>query len=55
MYEALGLLGVILAVFIPLVIRFEHRMTCVETKLDVLLEHDGLNPADCIKDERKQK
>jgi len=55
MYEALGLLGIVLAVFIPLGIRFEHRMTCVETKLDALLDHDGLNPSDCIKNKKKGK
>jgi len=43
------LLGVILAAFIPVTIRTEHRLTRLETKLDFLLKHNGIDPADCLK------
>lgn len=43
------LLGVILAAFIPVTIRTEHLLTRLETKLDFLLKHNGIDPADCLK------
>lgn len=49
MIEAVTIAGVIVAVFVPLSIKFEHRLTRVEDKVDSLLTKNGLNPQDCIK------
>lgn len=44
-----GLVGVFIAIFIPVSIKTEHRLTRVETKLDVLLEKNGIDPRECKK------
>ena len=31
-------------------LRIEHRLTKVETKVDTLLNHNGVNPKDCKKE-----
>lgn len=61
MYDVLAFAGIITAVFTPLLLKFEHRLTKVESetsklnsKVDVLLEHNGLNPADCVKKSEKR-
>jgi hypothetical protein len=50
-FDILGLTGVILAVFVPLFIKFEHRLTkleandkTMERKIDQLLNHNGIDP-----------
>jgi len=55
MYDIVAFAGVIVAVFVPMGIRFEHRITRVETKLDSLLDHNGINPKDCDKKKPKSK
>lgn len=49
MLEVVSIAGVIIAVFVPLSIRFEHRITRLEDKVDRLLTKDGINPSDCVK------
>lgn len=45
----LALLGVILAVFIPVTIRGDRLLARLEIKLDFLLKHNGIDPVDCLK------
>jgi len=53
MLEILGFAAVMVAVFVPILIRFEHRLTRVETKQDVLLEKNGLDPKDYARSKGK--
>jgi len=46
MFETLGFAGVIMAVIVPVLLKFEHRLTNVESKVDALLKNNGLNPSD---------
>jgi len=62
MPEVLGFAGIVLMVFVPLAIKFEHRLTNVENtvsnlndKIDALLNHNGLNPADCMRKKQKRR
>lgn len=52
-FQTLGFVGIVMAVFVPLGIRFEHRITKVETKIDMLLDHNGIDPKDCEKKSKK--
>lgn len=49
MFEILGFAGIVVAVFVPILLKFEHRLTNVEGKVDALLKNNGLNPADYVK------
>lgn len=53
MLEILGFAGITIAVFVPILLKFEHRITRVEGKIDALLNHNGLNPKDCVKKSKK--
>lgn len=55
MIEILAFAGVIMAVFVPMGIRFEHRITRVEDKLDSLLDHNGIDPSECSSKKKPKK
>lgn len=55
MIEILGFAGLTLAVFVPILLKFEHRLTGVESKVDALLKHNGLNPSDYMKKSKRSK
>lgn len=53
-FQTLGFVGIVMAVFVPLGIKFEHRLTKVEVKIDALLDHNGIDPKDCVKKKSKK-
>lgn len=53
MLEFLGFAGVMLAVFVPILIKGEHRLTRLECKVDAILKSNGVDPEDCIKSKSK--
>ena len=54
MLEVLGFAGIVVAVFVPLFLRFEHRVTKLEGKVDSLLKHNGIDPENGSKPKRRR-
>lgn len=52
--QTLGFVGIVVAVFVPITIKFEHRLTKVEGKIDLLLDHNGIDPNNCVKKKPKK-
>lgn len=42
--------SIVIVAIVGVIVRFERRLTRVETKLDLLLNHNGINPGEKKKD-----
>jgi hypothetical protein len=49
MIEILTLGGIIVAVFVPILIKIERRLTRTETFLEILLTHNDIDPKESLK------
>ena len=50
-----SLTGTLLAIIVPVLLKFEKRITRLEDKIDSLLNHNGIDPKGCIKDRGKRR
>lgn len=52
---AIGSGIVVLGAWVAYMVRTEHRLTRLETKMDMLLDHNGINPKDSLKKGKGEK